>query len=181
MSSLPPQPESADDEPAITSQMQQMLRTMPQVGQVVWIGLRTAKRGPIQSVDSADISLEQGLVGDHFSGPPGAKRQVTLIQHEHLEAMASMLGLPNLEPATLRRNIVVRGLNLLALKNCRFQIGQAVLEATGPCAPCSMIEEALGPGAYNISRGHAGITARVVREGAVRVGSEVRWLSLTTR
>jgi MOSC domain-containing protein YiiM len=44
-----------------------------------------------------------------------------------------------------------------------------------------MIEEALGPGAYNISRGHAGITARVVREGAVRVGSEVRWLSLTTR
>lgn len=172
-------PAPTDDDPTAPSRMRLMLQTMPQVGHVEWIGLRTSKGGPVQSVATAEISTSVGLVGDHFSGPPGAKRQVTLIQHEHLAVMAAMLGLPTLDPAKLRRNIVVRGLNLLALKNCRFQLGPAILETTGPCAPCSMIEDTLGPGAYNISRGHAGITARVIQDGKIQVGDEVRWLKLT--
>jgi len=161
------------------SRMQQMLRTVPQVGRLRWIGLRPVRSGPIQAVEEAMISEAEGLVGDHFSGPAGAKRQVTLIQYEHLAVMASMLGLNELDPSKLRRNLAVSGVNLLAFKNSRFQIGDAILEATGPCAPCSMIEDALGPGAYNISRGHAGITARVISGGAIRLGSEVRWLGLT--
>jgi MOSC domain-containing protein YiiM len=79
-------------------------------------------------------------------------------------------------PELTRRNIVVSGINLLALKDRRFQIGGAVLEATGPCEPCSRMEENLGPGGYNAMRGHGGITARVVEEGTIRVGDEVRFV-----
>lgn len=163
-----------------TSSMHQMLATMPQEGQVQWIGLRREKKGKIDVVDEAEISYESGLIGDHYSGRPGAKRQVTLIQQEHFAVMSAMLGGVEVTPAQFRRNIVVSGLNLAALKGCRFQIGDAVLEGTGNCAPCSLIEKTFGPGAYNISRGHSGITARVVQGGTVKVGSSVQFLSLVT-
>lgn len=76
-------------------------------------------------------------------------------------------------PADLRRNVVTRGINLLALKDKRFQIGSAVLETTGECHPCSRMEEILGVGGYNAARGLGGITARIVQSGKVSVGDEL--------
>ncbi len=159
------------------SSMQSMLRNMPQVGTIHWIGLRTAKKGSVTPVPRAMITLDQGLVGDHFSGKPGAKRQVTLIQQEHFAVMASMLGVSEILPELFRRNIVISGINLNAMRDCQFQIGDAILEGSGPCAPCSMIEKTFGPGAYNISRGHSGITARVIKAGEIWVGCRVKFLS----
>ena len=72
-----------------------------------------------------------------------------------------------------RRNIVVSGINLLALAKRRFRIGEVVLETTGPCEPCSRMEENLGPGGYNAMRGHGGITARVAKGGTISVGDAV--------
>lgn len=69
----------------------------------------------------------------------------------------------------LRRNIVVSGLNLLALKNKTFYLGTATLEYTGLCHPCSRMETTLGVGGYNAMRGHGGITARVIDFGTVAV------------
>jgi MOSC domain-containing protein YiiM len=116
-----------------------------------------------------------GLDGDHHakSGKPSA-RQVTLIQTEHLPVIAALCGRDDAPPELLRRNIVVSGINLLALKKLQFQIGDVVLEGTGPCAPCSRMEENLGTGGYNATRGHGGITARVLKEGLIRVGDQVR-------
>ena len=41
----------------------------------------------------------------------------------------------SLEPTLLRRNIMVSGINLAALKYQTFQIGTAVLRGTGNCPP----------------------------------------------
>jgi MOSC domain-containing protein YiiM len=71
----------------------------------------------------------------------------------------------------------VRGINLLALKNKTFSIGDAMFEMTGLCHPCSRMEEALGAGGYNAMRGHGGITARVLQEGLIRVGDAVQMVS----
>ena len=113
-----------------------------------------------------------GLAGDHY-GKEGGNRQVTLIQAEHLEAVASMLGLASVAPESVRRNVVVRGINLLALKDRRFHAGNALLEYTGLAHPCSRMETELGPGGYNAMRGHGGITARVIENGEVWVSGTV--------
>ena len=117
--------------------------------------------------------VESGLEGDHYAGKITGKRQVTLINDEHLVAIASMVGRPEVSPGLLRRNIVVKGINFLALKDKTFRIGEAVLETTGVCHPCSRMEENLGPGGYNAVRGHGGITARVLEAGMIRVGDRV--------
>ena len=147
-------------------------------GHVTWIGVRPARKASLVALDLAEISCEAGLVGDHYSGRPGGKRQVTLIQAEDLAAIAGYLG-REVTPDDLRRNIVVSGINLRALKDRKFQVGEAVLEATDDCHPCSRMEIILGGGGYNAVRGHGGITARVIEGGVVRVGDAVTALEAT--
>jgi MOSC domain-containing protein YiiM len=127
----------------------------------------------MNSVSMAVVDPRDGLLGDRYQGRAGGARQVTLVQAEHLAAIGAYLGLAPVLPERLRRNIVVSGLNLLALKGRRFRIGAAVLEMTGECDPCSRMEEEFGPGGYNAVRGHGGITARVLEGGAVMLGDAV--------
>lgn len=149
----------------------ELMANLPQQGTVSWIGIRTAKKMPLQSLQQVDIN-QNGLAGDHYAGRSG-KRSVTLIQAEHLAAVASMLHQDNLEPELVRRNIVIRGINLLALKDRVFKLGTAELAMTGLCHPCSRMEQVLGAGGYNAMRGHGGINARVVKPGKVSVGDHL--------
>ena len=155
--------------------IQTLLNTLPQTGTVNWIGLRPQRRATINVVKQVEAVEDTGLTGDRYAGTAG-KRQVTLIQTEHLPVMASLLGLESVDPALLRRNICVSGLNLLALKGKRFQIGDALLEYTGLCHPCSFMEEVFGDGGYNAIRGHGGVTASVIRTGVIRLNDPVKMI-----
>jgi MOSC domain-containing protein YiiM len=153
--------------------MQRLLDVTPRPGVVAWIGVRPQRRAPVSSLEAVQAVFGQGLEGDHFPGGGEGKRQVTLIQAEHIPAIASFLGRDGLDPALLRRNIVVRGVNLLALKDRRFRVGEALLEMTGLCQPCARMEEVLGAAGYHAMRGHGGITARIVEGGTIRIGDPV--------
>ena len=158
------------------STIAKLLNTLPQTGRLEWIGLRPARREPMVSVMEATVEKDRHLAGDHARPKAGGKRQITLLQQEHLAAVAGFLGLSEpVAPGRLRRNLVVSGLNLLALKGRRIQLGEEViLDITGECHPCSRMEEELGPGGYNAMRGHGGLTARIIAGGRIRVGDEVR-------
>jgi MOSC domain-containing protein YiiM len=95
------------------------------------------------------------------------------MQAEHVPVIAALVGLDAIDPALLRRNVVVSGIPLIALKGRRFRIGEVLLEGTGPCDPCSKMEAALGEGAYNAMRGHGGLCARIVEGGWIRLGDAV--------
>jgi MOSC domain-containing protein YiiM len=160
-----------------SSPLQVLLDTLPQAGRVEWVGVRPARNERMKVLDVVQINRGTGLEGDRFKGRSESARQVTLIQQEHLAVIAACVGLESIDPALLRRNIVVSGINLLALKDKRFRIGDVLLEYTGACHPCSKMERELGAGGYNAMRGHGGITARVLEGGLLRLADRVLYLA----
>jgi MOSC domain-containing protein YiiM len=149
-----------------------LMSTLPRNGVVRWIGVRPGRAVPMVERTRVEAVAGAGLVGDRYAGGSG-RRGLTLIQSEHLPAIAALSGHAAVVPALLRRNVVVAGLPLVALKGRRFRIGTAVFEGTGDCDPCAQMEKALGPGGYNAMRGHGGLCARIVADGAFAVGDLV--------
>jgi MOSC domain-containing protein YiiM len=155
------------------SSLAKLLAAPVRPGRVAWLGLRPERRVDMIVLQSAELEQGRGIVGDRYQRLGGA-RQVTLIGDENLRAIAEFLGLDAPVAAELvRRNIVVAGLNLLALKDQTFRVGEALLATSGKCHPCSRMEEILGVGGYNAMRGQGGITARVIEGGRVAVGDPV--------
>lgn len=154
---------------------------VPQTSRLDWIGKRPQKKSPLAPCHSATITLDEGIVGDHYSRK-GGKRQVALIQAEHLQAIGAILNREPIDPGLTRRNLVVSGINLLSLMKQQVQIGtEVILEITGNCHPCSRMEENLGNGGYAAMRGHGGVTARVIQGGTITQGDPIRIFESKTR
>jgi MOSC domain-containing protein YiiM len=165
--------------------LRQLTKQFSQHGRLDAIYLRPGRGQPCLLQDQAHAIANLGLQGDRASlrqssAPHGSKRQVTLLQAEHLPVIAALTGRSQIDPALLRRNLIVSGINLLAAKSLfkdqplHLLIGDVLLEVTGPCEPCSKMEQVLGTGGYNAMRGHGGITARIVRGGLLRIGESVQ-------
>ena len=157
------------------SPLARLMATLPRAGKVEWIGLRPARDEAMIATGTVEATAGAGLVGDRYKGGSG-KRGITLIQAEHLPAIAALAQRPDLTPALLRRNVVVSGIPLIALKQRRFRIGTAIFEGTEECDPCSRMEDALGPGGYNAMRGHGGLCARIVEGGTFGLGDALEAL-----
>ena len=154
-------------------------------GRIEAILLRSSRRGSVISVAEARAEPGRGLLGDHRAdtvrrGESARRRELTLLQFEHLDTIARWCGIPSLDPSRLRRNLVVSGLNLTAMRSpfpdvrLVWSIEDMVrIEITGSCDPCSRMEAELGPGGYNALRGHGGMTARILVGGEIRVGDRV--------
>lgn len=155
------------------SQLGRLIAAPMRPGAVSWIGLRPARHADMIMPASAMLVAARGIEGDRYTTSRNGGRQVTLIAAEDIAAIAAFLGCESISPDLLRRNLVTRGVNLTALKGQRFRVGTALLEGSGDCAPCSRMEEALGPGGYNAMRGHGGITARIIESGEARVGDAI--------
>ena len=165
--------------------LRHLVQQFPHHGTLQAILLRPERHAPVISADTTEALAGRGLQGDRTAAKAssragGSSRQVTLIQQEHLAVMAALLRKEHVDPAWLRRNLVVSGLNLLAAKTLfkdqplLLHIGpEVVLEITGPCEPCSRMETILGPGGYNAMRGHGGMNARVRVGGRLSVNDTV--------
>ena len=146
--------------------MAELLRTHAAPGEVTWIGLRPERLADLHPVCRAEL-LVTGLEGDHAR--PG-KRAETLIQAEHLPVIAALAHRDAISPQDLRRNIVVSGINLNALRRQRFWFGEALFEATQLCHPCARMVAELGPGGVVAMMGYGGLCAKVcVPDGPIQL------------
>lgn len=157
----------------MSESLKALFDSLPQVGRVTWIAIRPERKAPMIELEKVIAFAGKGLSGDRYNSKNG-KRQVTLVQVEHLATIGSLLGRDAIAPSLLRRNIAVSGINLLALKDKQFQIGECILEYTGLCHPCSAMETTFGPGGYNAVRGHGGITARIIQGGEIKLQDSVQ-------
>ena len=163
--------------------LRQLTTKFAQTGQLQAIYCRSARGVLCVQTSSAIAIAGRGLQGDRASltvsqNPLGSNRQITLIQAEHIAVISALMN-KIVDPASLRRNLVVSGINLLATKSLfkdqpmHLIINDVVLQITGPCEPCSKMEAIHGVGAYNAMRGHGGVTAKVIKGGELKLGDIV--------
>lgn len=140
-------------------------------GKLCWIGVRPGHKQPVQAVDTVQAIATLGLEGDHRCfKTPDSGRQVTLISTEFIRIIETYTGLDKIDPALLRRNLVVSGINLNALRHQRFRIGGALFEATALCHPCVRMDQTLGRGGAAAMLGYGGLCARILESGEIRLG-----------
>jgi MOSC domain-containing protein YiiM len=150
-------------------------------GELSWIGLRPERRAEVVEVGSVQAIAGSGLAGDHrYENTLGSGRQVTLMSEEYVGQIAYFLSLSGEAVVAnaalarlLRRNLVIKGMNLEALRYQQFSIGGAIFEAGAICHPCLRMEELLGKGGIAAMVGHGGLCLKVVQSGKISVGDAV--------
>ena len=147
-------------------------------GTLSWIGVRPERKVPLKAVTSVMALKDMGLEGDHrCTKKPGSGRQVTLISEEYIQQIEHFTGNRSIHPAILRRNLVLKNINLSALRHQQFTIGDAIFEANALCDPCSRMEQALGKGGFIAMLGHGGLCAKIIQGGVIRTGDSVKLMT----
>lgn len=133
---------------------------------------------PMQRRLSVD-AVKGGLDGDRYCTGDGHYSpydvcEVTLVDADAIETIEREADI-DLSDGQHRRNLVVRGGDVHDLLNCRFTLGDAVLEGTRPRPPCRYIEQLTGESGLMraLGGGRGGICARVETPGEISVGDEL--------
>ena len=103
------------------------------LGELIGIAVRVKSRGPMQEVDVAEITKENGVMHD-FRGKPG-ERQITVLAAEDWDAACGDLG-KRLPWTSRRANLYVKGIKLQDTKDSIVRLGDVMLLVTGETDPC---------------------------------------------
>jgi len=124
-----------------------------------------------------DVVAGQGITGDRFFGKVSRlASSVSLFAAEAIEAVEDELRLPrgSLDARLARRNVVVRGIDLNALRGRPFALdsgdGPVRFQAAGETSPCAWMDDRLAAGARDALRGRGGLRAEPTSSGVLRVG-----------
>jgi MOSC domain-containing protein YiiM len=136
----------------------------------IWI--KRAHRGPMDAVASARVVAGEGLAGN---ADLGGSRQLTLLSAERWRAALLALG-AELDPSARRANLLVSGIELEGARRRVLQVGSVRLEIRGENPPCHVMDEMLA-GLQAALRPHwgAGVYARALDSGEIRVGDPLGW------
>ena len=112
-----------------------------------------------------------------FSADQRGGRQVTLIEHEAVEAAAHEGGI-ELADVDIRRNLVTLGVPLNHLVGCDFRVGDVVLRGQRLAEPCAYLEGLLGREGVRKALIHrGGLRADIIAGGTITTGDEIEALA----
>jgi MOSC domain-containing protein YiiM len=142
----------------------------PAQGRVLGLCYRPGRDRPAVCVDHAEATVEAGFAPDHGRT---LARGVTLLEARRWARAASAAGVPDLSWTARRANVLVDGLDLMALLGRHLRVGAFVVEVLGETAPCEVMDLAQPGLRRALEGGGGGVHGRVVVPGTVRVGDEV--------
>ena len=146
--------------------------------EAIFIAARAGERP--QPAPEAELVPGRGVRGDRyfagkgeFSDREGSGRDLTLIEAEAIEGLASEHGI-EIDPEESRRNVLTRGIDLNDLVGRTFYVGEVECRGDRLCEPCNHLQELTKPGVLRGLAGRGGLRADVLSEGTIRVGDQVR-------
>jgi molybdopterin synthase catalytic subunit/MOSC domain-containing protein YiiM len=128
----------------------------------------------IVALSEVECVAGMGLRGDRYFGfKPGYKGQVTFFDADAVDALRIRFSQPDLSSGLLRRNLIVRGIDLSAWVGRRFRFQGVEFEGSEECRPCYWMDEAIGSGAeeFLTENFRGGLRARIVSDGKLRANS----------
>ena len=132
---------------------------------------------PVATEDRDEIEVVEGkgIVGDrYFARSAHSNAAVTVVAVEGLEAAAAALGSPPWDPLLARRNLVVRGADVAALRGREFTVatagGSVRLRGMRPANPCAWLDVVYVPGAFRALRGKGGLRCVPIGSGRLSRG-----------
>jgi MOSC domain-containing protein YiiM len=148
-------------------------------GVVVSIHIAAEAEGPMKAVESVRAIPGKGLDGDRysrgagsFSKKPKPDRELTLIEHEALEAVARDVAV-TIGPGDTRRNIVTRHVALNHLVGREFSVGDVRLRGLMLCEPCKHLAKLTTTELSNALVHRGGLRCQILTDGVVRVGDAI--------
>ncbi len=113
----------------------------------------------------------RGIAEDRFLDyKEDYKGQITFFDWAVFERMRRDLSVPDCPPSAMRRNVLIEGIDLNSLIGRRFTLQGVAFEGIQECTPCYWMNNAVGDGAENYLRGHGGLRARILSDGALKRG-----------
>jgi MOSC domain-containing protein YiiM len=124
---------------------------------------------PIIEVAVLECVASRGVRGDrYFDFKNDYKGQITFFSLDVFDELCVALDLHDCSPATARRNVITRGVDLNELIDKEFEIQGVRFYGTQECAPCYWMDRAFAPGAEVFLRGNGGLRARILSDGKLR-------------
>ena len=148
------------------------------MGRLLGIARHERPRGPMEVLPQVEVTCLGGVTGDCRGAlRPGKRnwRQVSLLEQDSWDEAMALLA-TTVPWQERRANLLVGGLKLPRRTGAVIAIGASLrLETTGECDPCSRMD-AVTPGlkAALMPFWRGGVLARVLSDGVIAVGDEVR-------
>jgi MOSC domain-containing protein YiiM len=126
---------------------------------------------PLIKKERIECVAGKGLLGDrYFNYREDYKGQITFFSAEVFERLCTHFGIREKPADVLRRNVIVSDVDLLSLIGCDFEIQGVKFRGTQHCAPCEWMDVAFAPGAKEFLTENAGLRAKILTDGELRVG-----------
>lgn len=127
---------------------------------------RAAGTAPIEERAAVECVAGRGVRGDRFFDyRPDQPGQITFFSAEVFEGLCAALAVAGRSPGAVRRNVIVRGVDLNDLVGREFAVQGLRFRGVEECRPCYWMNEAIGPGAEAWLKGRGGLRAAILTDG----------------
>jgi MOSC domain-containing protein YiiM len=129
---------------------------------------------PAIEVPMIECVAGRGIRGDrYFDFKDDYKGQITFFSAEVFDELCSALELRDCSPASVRRNVITRDVDLNELIGRDFEVQGVNFHGVEECRPCYWMDRAVAPGAEAFLKGRGGLRARILTDGELHSAARI--------